>query len=242
MKKLHLLFALTMIFSRVNAIDDLPWVKDGHPGLELEIVRPFLPEDPVILEAGGHYGEDTVVMAKKWPSSTIYTFEPCPTYYSRLEQTVASFPNIHSFPFGLYSKTGEHVFHVSRNWDGASSVLEDNYLPVTIYDDYQIMVYLKNLDEWAKETHIDHIDYMWLDMEGAELAVLKSSPEILKNVRAISLELNYREFRKGMPHFQEVKDFLCGQGFTLYKIWGLQGGEPGTWQSTGVFIRSSILQ
>lgn len=235
------LFYTAIAFSTIVA-EELPWIKDGKPGLELEIVHPFLPENPVILEAGGHYGEDTVLIVKKWPESTVYSFEPCPSYYSKLEKAVAHLHNVYIFPFGLFSTTGFYTFHVSKNWDGASSLLQDNHLPVAIYDDYQISVFCQNLDEWAEQTHLDHIDYMWLDIEGAELEVLNSAPKILQTVRAISCELNYREFRKGMPHFQVVVDFLKSQGFTLYKIWGLQGGDPGTWQSTGVFIRSSLIK
>jgi FkbM family methyltransferase len=234
---MYVCLVLLSIFSEVFANDTLPWVEKGYHGLELEFVKPFLPEDPVVLEAGGHYGEDTVIFARKWPLSTIYTFEPCPTYYSKLEAAISGFSQIHSFPFGLYSKTGSYTFHVSKKWDGASSLLEDNNLPTVTYEDYQITVYCKNLDEWAEEFHVDHIDYMWLDMEGAELEMLKASPNVLKTVRAISCELNHCEFRKGMCHFKEMKTFLEEQGFILYKIWGLPGGSPGMWQSTGVFIR-----
>ena len=228
--------------SKVIANDTLPWIEKGYHGLELEFVKLFLPKNPVILEAGGHYGEDTVIFARRWPSSTIYTFEPCPAYYSKLKATVKGFAQIHSFPFGLYSKTGSYTFHVSNKWDGASSLLEDNNLPTVVYEDSQITVHCKNLDEWAEESHVDHIDYMWLDMEGTELHMLRSSPKILQTVRVISCELNHCEFRKGMCPFEEMKAFLEEQGFILYKIWGLPGGSAGTWQSTGVFVRSEYLK
>jgi FkbM family methyltransferase len=230
------------LFCALFSDQSLPWVEKGYHGLELEYIEPFLPPNPVILEAGGHYGEDTVIFARKWPSAEIYTFEPCPTYYKKLARRVKKFPRIHSFPFGLYSVTGSYTFHVSKNWDGASSLLEDNKLPTVSYEDSQITVFCKNLDEWAEESQVDHIDYMWLDMEGAELHVLKSAPRILKNVRALSCELNHHEFRKGMCDFEEMKNFLESEGFVLYKIWALPGGAQGTWQSTGVFIRSEFLK
>lgn len=238
MKKiLFYLNVLLLPYSLFSVNPDLPWVEKGYHGLELEYVKQFLPNNPVILEAGGHYGEDTVILAKRWPLSKIYTFEPCPSYYERLSLEVANYPQIHSFPYGIYSKTDFYTFYVSQKWDGASSLLKDNELPVVTYEDKQITVYCKNLDEWAEEFHVDHIDYMWLDMEGTELEMLKASPNILKTVRVISCELNHCEFRKGMCNFEEMKVFLEQQGFMLYKIWGLPGGPPGTWQSTGIFIR-----
>ena len=44
----------------------------------------FLPENPVILEAGAHKGKDTVEMAKLWPAGTIHAFEPVPSLFKKL--------------------------------------------------------------------------------------------------------------------------------------------------------------
>jgi len=45
--------------------------------------RAFLPEKPVILEAGAHKGKDTVELAKIWPKGTIHAFEPVPTLFKK---------------------------------------------------------------------------------------------------------------------------------------------------------------
>lgn len=103
------------------------------------------------------------------------------------------------------------------------------------YNDVCLDVECVNLDEWATNNNIQKIDYMWLDMEGAEYNVLSAAPKILSTVTAISLEGNFREFRKGFILFTEVKRLLEESGFYLYKIWG----SP-TWQVTAVFIRKQL--
>lgn len=233
MKKLFyiIFFLVSNIYS--HNFDNLPWDSNGFHGLELSIVEGFLPADPIILEAGAHHGEDTVTFIKRWPNAVIYAFEPCPQYYRKLKETTLGYNNIHIFPYGLFSTSGTYTFQASNNWDGASSLFEDNHLPIGLdYDDQQIEVSCKNLDEWAQEHNVTKIDYMWLDMEGAEGYVLKSSPKIMRTVRAISCELNFWEYRKGMTLFQDIYDFLTQEGFVLYKIWGSPLG-----QATGVFIR-----
>lgn len=236
MKKfLNLMFlcGLNVYTHSSQSYDHLPWDNLGFHGHELALVEKFLPPNPVILEAGAHHGEDTVIFVQRWPKAKIYAFEPCPQYYKKLEQATRGYNNIHIFPFGLFSKTGAYSFQASNNWDGASSLFEDNHLSFGLdYDDQQIEVYCKNLDEWAEENNVTNIDYMWLDMEGAEGYVLKSAPKIMRTVRAISCELNFWEYRKGMTLFQDIYDFLTKEGFTLYKIWGSPQG-----QATGVFIR-----
>lgn len=216
--------------------DQLPIIKGQH-GLELEIVKPFLPENPTILEAGAHYGEDTVLFIQQWPHATVYAFEPCPSSYARLQQKTLNFSNIHIFPVALFSETGEYTFYMSEKYDGTSSLLPDNHTPYGVhYNDCPIKVLCKNLDEWAREQGVNHIDYMWLDMEGAELYMLRAAPEILQTVRALSCELNFYEYRKGMTQFADLHAFLTSNGFELYVMWG-----PPPKQSTGVYISKELL-
>ncbi len=70
-------------------------------------------------------------------------------------------------------------------------------------------------------------------MEGAELEVLKGGLTLLKTVRTISTEVNFRKFRKEMCQFNTLRAFLEEQGFTLFKL----GGNP-QWQANALFIRN----
>ena len=221
---------MIFFFAIALVADELPW-EAGYHGAELEYLRLFLPENPIILEAGAHNGEDTIPFIRQWPHATVHAFEPHLPCYSHLEKAASTYPNVHTYPFGLYSETGTYTFYVSQKIDGAFSLFEDNS-PEIEYADTQVTIECKNLDEWAYEEGVDHIDYMWLDMEGAELAMLKSAPKMLQTVRAISTEVNFQEFRKGMARWREMREFLEENGFSLYKIWG----DP-KWQATAIFVR-----
>lgn len=227
------LFFSVKIVANAQSSEDLPWAAEGIHGSELALVFPFLSENPNILEAGAHYGEDTVILSRKWPKGTVYAFEPCPHSFQMLKSSTQDFKNVKIFPFGLFSTTGRVKFNINVITDGSSSLFSDNHIPgVTWYRDSPTLIYCMNLDEWAASEDVDHIDYMWLDMEGAELAMLTAAPKILNTVRAISTEVNFREFRKGMAQFADMRAFLERNGFTLYKIWGVRD-----WQGTAVFIR-----
>ncbi len=217
--------------------DELPWWSDGTHGKELELVLPFLPSNPVIIEAGAHHGEDTLAMAKKWKKGRIYGFEANPASFEIAKKNTESIRNIEIFPCGLAATTGYHKFNVNSREDGSSSLLDDNHLPeITWYQDVPISVFCVNLDEWAASHQIQKVDYIWLDIEGAEYQVLSSAPCILSTLSAISTEINFREFRKGMSQFSDLRTLLESYGFTLYKMWGIPN-----WQGTAVFIRNSLL-
>jgi len=217
-------------------LKSLPWI-DGHDGDELTWVKTFLPENPVILEAGACGGEDTVNFPKVWPECTVHAFEPVPAFFETLKKSVHNLSNVHLYNFGLFTKTGEYKFYLCQGQTpgGASSLFPSAGMPECQYDERPISIFCKNLDEWAQEYMVDHIDYMWLDMEGAEYYVLSSAPRMLKTVRVITCELNFREFRKKMTQFEDLYNFLTKEGFVLYKIWG----SP-TWQAVGIFIRQTF--
>lgn len=221
-------FLITHIFAHH---EEWPWAQDAKDGDELKFVESFLPDNPIILEAGAHRGEDTRILANKWPRGTVYAFEPCPEYYKELARVVSSLKNVHIYPYALFSSAGKHQFYMSMACDGASSLYEDTY--GIGYKDVALEVDCMNLDEWATDNNVQKIDYMWLDMEGAEYTVLSAAPKILSTVRVISLEGNCREFRKGFTLFDDLKNFLEESGFYLYKVWG----SP-TWQVVAIFIRN----
>lgn len=160
----------------------------------LELVKKYIPNAPVILEAGAHKGEDTVVMGKTWPQGIIHAFEPLPKTYQILKNTTQDFANVKGYPYALSDKIGKANFYVCVTGEGASSLLAPKPIldPYMIFDLMPVVVDCTILDEWAKQNKVAHIDFMWLDMEGAELIVLKSSCEILSTVKAIYTEVNFQ--------------------------------------------------
>ena len=94
------------------------------------------------------------------------------------------------------------------------------------YQGPQAIVDCVILDDWCRKNGIDKIDFMWLDLEGMELQVLKSSPKILKTVSVIYTETNFYPFRIGMTQYAALRTFLEQSGFRLLSHWyheGLQG-------------------
>lgn len=204
----------------------------------ISIVARFLPSNPYILEAGAHSGEDTVLFAGAWPEGHIFAFEPVPLFYNRILNALNSraITNVRTFPIGLFSCTGKQIFYYSQNCGGASSFLPEGSVRETNYNDVQMTLPCMTLDDWATSEGVDHIDFMWLDMEGAEYHMLSASSKILDTTKVILTELSFRNFREGQTLYNTIKPFLESHGFTLYKIWG-----SATWQATGLFVKNELL-
>lgn len=201
----------------------------------LKLIKTIIPENSVIVEAGAHYGEDTKTMSELWPQGTIHAFEPLPNSFKRLIPWIEDCENVICYPYALSAKTGDSVFYVSTNNDGASSLLA----PTSIitgsikFTPDPITVKCTTLDEWAKQNSIDHVDFMWLDMEGHELDTLKASSHIFSKTIAVYTEVNRRRFREGTPLYEEVRDWFYLMGF--YEKWcDVSAG----WQGNVLYVRN----
>jgi FkbM family methyltransferase len=107
---------------------------------------------------------------------------------------------------GLY-KTRMDYFGRFLNRDNGATVRERT-------------VSVRSLDEIVAEYGVGHIDFIKLDVEGAELDVLKGGIETLATTQVLGILSEIRLHREinGSPPFAELDLFLKGQGFSLYDI------------------------
>ncbi len=208
--------------------------------VNLFIIKQYIPENPIILEAGAHHGEDTIKISQFWPLGTIYAFEPLPCSYIKLQKNVHTLTNVLCFPLALADKTCYADFYfdsIGTGDNGASSLYKPGKELQKNYDKNPLRVPAITIDEWVHQYGISHIDFLWLDMEGAELAALKSSPKILETVSAIHIEVNFRKFWDGIPLYDEVKQWLNERHFMI--AW--QSLDT-NWQGNVLFVRNNNLQ
>lgn len=214
------------------------WVNLHHV---LEVARPWLPQDPVIVEAGAYNGKETRAFWHEFPGARIYAFEPIPELYQQLVEHVSDCDRIATFPKALSDTVGTaHMYVSSEKADISGAATQSSSLlvpqehlvksPDTVFRT-MIEVPTTTLDVWAREHNISHVDMLWLDMQGYELPALKSSPEVLKHVTVILTEVEFVEAYKGQYLYQDVKEWLEAQGFKLVLMY------RDDWYGDALFIR-----
>ena len=206
------------------------------PNNRKEYIKQFLPENPIILEAGAHNGSDTVEMARIFPGSQIYAFEPLPSLFNQLSQKTKDLSNIKCYRLALSSKPGKARFYICEPNNGASSLLEPSHLLLadrSLHFNSIIEVEAITLDDWAHQEGIPRIDFMWLDMQGSEPEVLMASQKIFDTVKVVYTEVNYKPLYEGAILYPEFKNWMQSKGF---KIVSETPGYPG--QGDVLFVRS----
>jgi FkbM family methyltransferase len=194
-------------------------VPAGAYQIDKEALRAWLPEDPVIVEAGAHIGTDTVELAALWPAGRIFAFEPVPDVFAGLEGTTKALGNVEVVCAALGEVTGPMKMWLSGGAsDGSSSLRapkEHLAEHPTVTFGATADVPVMTLEDWAQQQGLKRIDFLWLDMQGHELAALSAAGAILDTVSVIVLEVFLKELYEGAPLWPEVRAWLEDHGFRV---------------------------
>ena len=140
-------------------------------------------------------------------------------------------------PYAISGKDGVTTFHRSRNktpnpeegfligrYSGSihepvTMINSDKYgarWPGTLFEE-QITVECKTLDTFCEDNNISHIDFVWMDTQGAERDVLKGASKMLSNIDYVYTEYYDEEMYKNCAGLDEIKSLL--PGFEILQTW-----------------------
>ena len=145
----------------------------------------------------------------------------------------------------LAAEDGKTTFTRSRNANGPGGGVDwgrysgSIYEPKTIIDggprgnrcpfikyDEKIEVTTRSLDSFCDENGIKHIDFMWMDVQGAENAVFAGAKSMIGKIDYIYTEYHEEEMYVGATNLQTVTDMLGG--YDLAQNWpynDVMGGD-----------------
>ncbi len=215
------------------------WV-DTRAGenISKNLIKKYLPKNPIIIDCGANNGSDSIELARIITNSIVHAFEPIPKTFDELKKATKKYRNIICYQIALSNQTGKAEMHVASGVDesGSSSLLA----PKSHLEDYpqiefneKLEVETITLDDWASKNNIEHIDLLWLDMQGFEMPMLKASKKVLPTVTAILTEVSLTETYDGITTYPEYKIYLQDQGFKEIAV-GFTEGEP---MGNALFVR-----
>ena len=165
-------------------------------------------------------------------------FEPESVALKRLDSRATSpWRMVKFLPFGVSGSGGYKKLYIPKDPSAASILEHNNQIGVKFAKpqffelDRIEEIETQTLDESTKIAGVGAIDYLKLDIEGAELEVLKNSSSFTENLLALKTEVSFVEFRKGQPLANNVDAFLKTKGFVLMDFI-----EPANWRKEGYII------
>jgi len=182
-----------------------------------ELLKEFLPDNPIILEAGAYDGNDTIDFISKFPNCTIYAFEPIYSIYKKLNKNVQSYKNIITFNLALDDVSKYKDMYVSSGYSTQSSSLMKplehlNKFPDCKFDTKEIVQTI-TINDFIQEIDVERIDMMWLDLQGNEYKVLSQADKILHTTKCIYAEYSLIEFYEGLMLHDDFTKHMNELGF-----------------------------
>ncbi len=190
-----------------------------------------------------HVGANNGVEADSYHASkadTCVYVEPIPEVFKNLEKNVSRFPRHYAVQALCTERDGETVtFNVSSNGGASSSVLPlgDH---ATLFPDItyvnSIQMTTCRLDTLVERFPKVIFNLLVIDVQGAELMVLKGATELLKDLDAVFLEVNDAPLYEGCCTLDDLIDFFKPLGFRI-KWLGI--GRHGF--GDALFLRKRVL-
>ena len=197
------------------------YLKKEPPVTESSITKEFIfqlvsRQDPTILEIGCNDGSNTLWFLEIFDSPKIFCFEPDPRAASRFKQNIGDREEVRLYKLAISDKNGEETFYMSagqeseempEGWDLSGSIRKPkNHLIVHPWCRFEknIVVQTKTLDTWCNENGIEKIDFIWMDVQGAEIDVVRGGKNALRNTRYLYTEYSNKELYEGQASLKEL--------------------------------------
>ncbi|MFD1095253.1 FkbM family methyltransferase [Salegentibacter chungangensis] len=154
-----------------------------------------------VIDAGAHHGILSLVYAKKAYSGYVFSFEPDNKnlYELRKNLKLNNFnTNIQVIEKGLWSRSGEVKFYEAGSVASSSFYKPENSLEKNIE--------VITLDDFIEENDIK-VDFIKMDVEGAELNILKGARQTLCNLKP-NLSIATYHLVEGELTYKSVEKFF----------------------------------
>jgi FkbM family methyltransferase len=175
---------------------------------------------PVFLDVGANIGLFSWWVKYRLPEVEIFAFEPHPVNAACLAETVAAnaWEGLNLEPVALSEHNGSaHLFLDQTDAGGHSLVA--NTLHRNRGSTGRVAVDMKSLDAWATENKLSRLDFLKMDVQGAEASVLRGGKATLAKFRPeLLVELQH----DALDGPGSVLDAISDLGF-LYTVATLEG-------------------
>lgn len=176
---------------------------------EFIVAKLYGPGLKTIFEVGAHIGTDTAHLAKI-PGSTVHAFEPDP------RNELPALANVVRNRVAVGAADGEAEFTPSAkrgawDWTCSGSLRKPkehlkSWPDVTFGEPIKVQVV--TLDSYCRKHGVGVVDFVWADVQGAEVDMIKGGAETLKRTRYLYTEFSWKELYEGQVNLEGILALL----------------------------------
>jgi FkbM family methyltransferase len=180
--------------------------------------QPFTESFRTVIDIGSNRGQFAVFARDRWPSAKLLCFEPLPGPRDTLVKVANHLGNVEIFPYALSASSRVQWMHVSRS-DDSSSLLRTAARQVEAFPNsvqvQETEVEVRRLDDMVSPADLPGPVLMKIDVQGAELDVIRGATGVLDGVHEMLVECSLAELYEGQALLDDVIIFAREQGFRV---------------------------
>lgn len=183
-----------------------------------------------IIHIGAHKAEESTIYSRNQTEKVLW-IEGNPDLIKTIENNISIYPNNKVYRALLSDTENKEINFNITNSSMSSSILElgthkQQYPDIKV--EKKIKLNSLRFDNFIKKNEINILEYNFIniDIQGAELSVLKGFGTYLDNIDYVYTEVNIDTVYEGCPLLDEIDEFLTMKGFQRvelslkYKSWG----------------------
>lgn len=184
---------------------------------ELLTLRRLLPKCKVAFDVGANVGDWTSEALAINPSLQVHCFEPSARTFAELSARKLP-PQVKLNHLAFSSEPGEATLYLHETASNLNSLYAEASSGQASVSGTET-IQLQPLDDYCRSTGVERIDYLKIDTEGHELAVLRGANRMLSTHAAGYVQVEYSDgYLEAGALLRDVFTLMQGHGYRAYKI------------------------
>jgi len=175
----------------------------------------------IMIDVGSNKGDYTAEVLHCYPIAEYHLFEPSATNVFILRQRFANLSHVKIHQFGLSDRAGVALLYSDSPGSGCASLSPPGFsdgrvAPIPMTENIQT----RRFDEFWRSRSIKEqipIDYVKIDVEGHELAVMKGFGDLIRQVRILQFEFGQKHIDT-RTFFRDIWCYLIENQFSIYRL------------------------
>lgn len=201
-----------------------------------------------VFDVGGNIGQSVEKYRELFPACNVYSFEPHPRTFSALQERYSAVSGVHCEQLALGARPGTASFYATKCAEASSLFAPEEFIrersPKRNYDYAVLKVSVDTLDHVTERLGIETLDILKIDVQGAELEVLRGAEKLLREGRIdiIYSEVLFAENYSGQSDFCDIWFHLKQFGYAAWDLFPFLHTKLGRlWTANAIFVSHDTL-